>query len=145
MVLLHLHILQSNYNTSLHNNAQDFVCVSSLQSNNSNEQVVINDEVDNEVLQAIQREEMLEVGFKEQVLKNVKVRYDCETIKQVSFLAYAALKYKAPLDMIVDLLIILDKVRSYRGFVVFASTSSPTLLDPALRRPGRFDEVITLR
>ena len=31
-----------------------------------------------------------------------------------------------------------------RGFVVFATTHVPYILDPALRRPGRFDETISL-
>jgi len=48
------------------------------------------------------------------------------------------------LDMITDLLVIIDSVRSNRGFVVFATTHAPALLDPALRRPGRFDETISL-
>lgn len=47
-------------------------------------------------------------------------------------------------DMITDLLVILDSVRSNRGFVVFATTHLPSLLDPALRRPGRFDEILSL-
>ena len=48
------------------------------------------------------------------------------------------------LDMITDLLVIIDSVRSNRGFVVFATTHLPSLLDPALRRPGRLDETISL-
>nr|WVD55702.1 cell division protein [Tetradesmus sp. JML-2023c] len=51
---------------------------------------------------------------------------------------------RGKLDMITDLLVIIDSVRSNRGFVVFATTHLPSLLDPALRRPGRFDETITL-
>ncbi len=48
------------------------------------------------------------------------------------------------LDMITDLLVIIDSVKGNRGFVVFATTNMPSILDPALRRPGRFDETITL-
>ncbi len=48
------------------------------------------------------------------------------------------------LDMITDLLVIIDSVKGNRGFVVFATTHMPSILDPALRRPGRFDETITL-
>ena len=48
------------------------------------------------------------------------------------------------LDMITDLLVIIDSVRSNRGFVVFATTHLPSLLDPALRRPGRLDETLSL-
>nr|YP_009629429.1 cell division protein [Coelastrella saipanensis]AVV61539.1 cell division protein [Coelastrella saipanensis] len=51
---------------------------------------------------------------------------------------------RGKLDMITDLLVIIDSVRSNRGFVVFATTHLPSLLDPALRRPGRFDETISL-
>jgi SpoVK/Ycf46/Vps4 family AAA+-type ATPase len=51
---------------------------------------------------------------------------------------------RGKLDMITDLLVIIDNVRSNRGFVVFATTHLPSLLDPALRRPGRFDETILL-
>ena len=46
------------------------------------------------------------------------------------------------LDMITDLLVIIDSVKGNRGFVVFATTHIPFVLDPALRRPGRLDETI---
>jgi len=48
------------------------------------------------------------------------------------------------LDMITDLLVIIDGVKGDRGFIVFATTHIPYNLDPALRRPGRFDETISL-
>ena len=48
------------------------------------------------------------------------------------------------LEMITDLLVIIDSVKGNRGFVVFATTHVPYILDPALRRPGRFDETISL-
>lgn len=48
------------------------------------------------------------------------------------------------LDMITDLLVIIDSVKSNHGFAVFATTHIPYILDPALRRPGRFDETISL-
>ena len=47
-------------------------------------------------------------------------------------------------DMITDFLVIIDSVRSNRGFVVFGTTHKPSSLDPALRRPGRFDETLSL-
>jgi len=47
------------------------------------------------------------------------------------------------LDMITDLLVIIDSVKGNRGFVVFATTHIPFVLDPALRRPGRLDETIS--
>lgn len=50
----------------------------------------------------------------------------------------------AKLDMITDLLVIIDSVRGHRGFVVFATTHLPHILDPALRRPGRLDETISI-
>jgi hypothetical protein len=50
----------------------------------------------------------------------------------------------AKLDMITDLLVIIDSVRGNRGFVVFATTHLPHILDPALRRPGRLDETICI-
>jgi SpoVK/Ycf46/Vps4 family AAA+-type ATPase len=46
-------------------------------------------------------------------------------------------------DMITDLLVIIDNVRANRGFVVFGTTHKPSSLDPALRRPGRFDETLS--
>lgn len=48
------------------------------------------------------------------------------------------------LDLITDLLVIIDSVKGNRGFVVFATTHVPYILDPALRRPGRFDETLSL-
>lgn len=47
-------------------------------------------------------------------------------------------------DMITDFLVIIDSVRSNRGFVVFGTTHKPSALDSALRRPGRFDETLSL-
>ena len=64
---------------------------------------------------------------------------------KVALLAeFAMTNLSVKLDMITDLLVIIDSVRSNRGFVVFATTHVPGLLDPALRRPGRLDETITL-
>ena len=64
---------------------------------------------------------------------------------KVSMLAELSLSnISAKLDMITDLLVIIDSVRSNKGFVVFATTNMPHVLDPALRRPGRFDETICL-
>ena len=50
----------------------------------------------------------------------------------------------AKVNMITELLLMLDSVRSNKGFVLFATTHMPSILDPALRRPGRFDETIYL-
>jgi len=65
-----------------------------------------------------------------------------QTIKaKIAKLAEKTFQYfSGSLDMITDLLVIIDSVRSNRGFVVFATTPIPSVLDPALRRPGRFDE-----
>lgn len=69
-----------------------------------------------------------------------------ETIRvKVAILADMTLRnFSYNKDMITDLLVIIDGVRSNRGFVVFATTHLPSILDPALRRPGRFDETISL-
>jgi hypothetical protein len=45
--------------------------------------------------------------------------------------------------MITDLLVIIDSVKSNRGFAVFATTHIPYIFDPS-RRPGRFDETISI-
>ena len=64
---------------------------------------------------------------------------------KVSLLADMALSnLSAKLDRITDLLVIMDSVRSQHGFVVFATTHIPFVLDPALRRPGRLDETLYL-
>ena len=72
-----------------------------------------------------------------------KTNYSVRT--KVALLAEIAMKnLSVKLDMITDLLVIIDSVRANRGFVVFATTHVPALLDPALRRPGRLDETIAL-
>ena len=64
---------------------------------------------------------------------------------KVALLAESAMtNLSMKLDMITDLLVIIDSVRANRGFVVFVTTHVPSLLDPALRRPGRFDETLSL-
>jgi hypothetical protein len=64
---------------------------------------------------------------------------------KVAMLAELSLSnLSAKLDMITDLLVIIDSVRSHKGFVVFATTNVPHVLDPALRRPGRLDQAINL-
>ena len=64
---------------------------------------------------------------------------------KVALLAESAMtNLSMKLDMITDLLVIIDSVRANRGFVVFGTTHVPSLLDPALRRPGRFDETLSL-
>jgi len=62
---------------------------------------------------------------------------------KVALLADVAISsLSVKLDMITDLLVIIDSVKGNRGFVVFATTHIPFVLDPALRRPGRLDETI---
>lgn len=64
---------------------------------------------------------------------------------KIALLADMALSnVSVKLDMITDLLVIIDSVKGNRGFIVFATTHLPYILDPALRRPGRFDETISL-
>jgi hypothetical protein len=74
-----------------------------------------------------------------------KARTSYSVRAKVSMLAELSLSnLSAKLDMITDLLVIIDSVRSNKGFVVFATTNVPQVLDPALRRPGRLDETICI-
>jgi SpoVK/Ycf46/Vps4 family AAA+-type ATPase len=76
---------------------------------------------------------------------NLVPRYTYSIRTKIALLAEKALlNMSVKLDMITDLLIILDSVRANRGFVVFATTHIPSILDPALRRPGRLDETIRI-
>nr|AYQ94620.1 cell division protein [Chlorosarcina stigmatica] len=79
----------------------------------------------------------------EQLALIPKVTYSIRL--KVALLAELAMsKLSGKFEMVTDLLMILDSVRSQRGFIVFATTHSPSILDPALRRPGRLDETIYL-
>ena len=72
-------------------------------------------------------------------------KYNYSTRIKIALLADLILSnLSVKLDMITDLLVIIDSVKGNRGFVVFATTHIPSILDPALRRPGRFDETINL-
>ena len=72
-------------------------------------------------------------------------KYNYSVRVKVALLAESLLSnISTKLDMITDLLVIIDSVKGNRGFIVFATTHLPSLLDPALRRPGRFDETISL-
>nr|YP_007507271.1 cell division protein [Gonium pectorale]BAM85957.1 cell division protein [Gonium pectorale] len=76
---------------------------------------------------------------------SIKPRTSYSVRAKVAMLAEFSLSnVSAKLDMITDLLVIIDSVRSNKGFVVFATTDVPHVLDPALRRPGRLDETICL-
>ena len=83
-------------------------------------------------------------GFSnDQMLLVSKVMYSIRV--KIAVLADMAMnQLSVKLDMITDLLVIMDNVRSNRGFVVFATTHVPFVLDPALRRPGRLDETISI-
>ncbi len=50
------------------------------------------------------------------------------------------------LRLVKDLIKLLEKMQyeSYKGFIVFATTNKLAILDPSLRRPGRFDETVYL-
>nr|QUO99173.1 cell division protein [Oedogonium sp. HN1801B] len=50
------------------------------------------------------------------------------------------------LRLVKDLIKLLEKLHyeSYKGFIVFATTNKLSILDPSLRRPGRFDETVYL-
>nr|YP_007890121.1 cell division protein [Pleodorina starrii]AFY64391.1 cell division protein [Pleodorina starrii] len=79
----------------------------------------------------------------EQLSRKPRASYSVRA--KVAMLAELSLSnMAAKLDMITDLLVIIDSVRSNKGFVVFATTDIPHILDPALRRPGRLDETICL-
>jgi hypothetical protein len=76
---------------------------------------------------------------------STKPRASYSVRAKVALLAELSLSnMSAKLDMITDLLVIIDSVRSNKGFVVFATTNFPHVLDPALRRPGRLDETLCL-
>nr|UZA61404.1 cell division protein FTSH [Chlorogonium euchlorum] len=79
----------------------------------------------------------------EQLAQVSKASYSLRVkVALLADMAISSLSVK--LDMITDLLVIIDSVKGNRGFVVFATTHVPYILDPALRRPGRLDETITL-
>jgi hypothetical protein len=79
----------------------------------------------------------------EQLATKPRISYSIRS--KVSLLAEQSLSnISAKLDMITDLLVIIDSVRGSKGFVVFATTDVPQILDPALRRPGRLDETICM-
>ncbi len=89
-------------------------------------------------------EELPWIGLPAEQL-STKPRTSYSIRAKVSMLAELSLSnLSAKLDMITDLLVIIDSVRSNKGFVVFATTDTPQILDPALRRPGRLDETLTL-
>jgi len=48
-------------------------------------------------------------------------------------------------SMVAQLLTLLDGLESRNGVSVLATTNRPESIDPALRRPGRFDQVIWMR
>ncbi|MHB9126570.1 MAG: AAA family ATPase [Armatimonadota bacterium] len=48
-------------------------------------------------------------------------------------------------SMVAQLLTLLDGLESRTGVSVLATTNRPESIDPALRRPGRFDQVIWMR
>lgn len=72
-------------------------------------------------------------------------RYDYSIRSKVALLAVLTEDALGDLtDMITDLLVMMDTVRSTRGLIMFATTHIPTALDPALRRPGRLDETLSV-
>jgi SpoVK/Ycf46/Vps4 family AAA+-type ATPase len=79
----------------------------------------------------------------DQLIQLPKASYSVRV--KVALLADIAIRnLSVKLDRITDLLIIIDSVRSHRGFIVIGTTHIPSILDPALRRPGRFDETLTI-
>ena len=78
----------------------------------------------------------------DQIIRMPKTSYSVKT--KIAMLAEVAQShFTVKLEMITDLLVLIDNVRSVRGFIVFGTTHQPQILDPALRRPGRFDETIS--
>lgn len=72
-------------------------------------------------------------------------RYDYSIRSKVALLAVLTEDAVGELtDMITDLLVMMDTVRATRGLIMFATTHAPTALDPALRRPGRLDETLSV-
>lgn len=72
-------------------------------------------------------------------------RYDYSIRSKVALLAVLTEDAMGDLtDMITDLLVMMDTVRATRGLIMFATTHAPTSLDPALRRPGRLDETLSV-
>jgi hypothetical protein len=79
----------------------------------------------------------------EQFIQLPRLKYSVK-VKVIYLVQKAVENLYVKVNMITDLLLIIDSVRSNRGFLVFATTHLPSVLDPALRRPGRFDETISL-
>jgi len=48
-------------------------------------------------------------------------------------------------SLVAQLLVLLDGLEARRGVAVLATTNRPQAIDPALRRPGRFDRVVWMR
>jgi len=48
-------------------------------------------------------------------------------------------------SLVAQLLVLLDGLDARRGIAVLATTNRPQAIDPALRRPGRFDRVVWMR
>ncbi|TRZ03058.1 hypothetical protein DNTS_029717, partial [Danionella cerebrum] len=46
--------------------------------------------------------------------------------------------------LVAQLLTLMDAIGSHEGFVIIGATNQPDVLDPALRRPGRFDREVVL-
>ncbi|XP_073706953.1 ATPase family gene 2 protein homolog B [Garra rufa] len=46
--------------------------------------------------------------------------------------------------LVAQLLTLMDAIGSHRGFVIIGATNQPDALDPALRRPGRFDREVII-
>ena len=44
--------------------------------------------------------------------------------------------------VVAELLMLMDEVRGHSKVLVVGATSRPNVLDPALRRPGRFDQEV---
>jgi len=92
------------------------------------------------------------VGGSEQTLREVFLRAQQAApslilIDEVDSIAPARSRADAQhqQSLVAQLLVLLDGLEARRGVAVLATTNRPQAIDPALRRPGRFDRVVWMR
>nr|YP_009105472.1 cell division protein [Parietochloris pseudoalveolaris]AIT94099.1 cell division protein [Parietochloris pseudoalveolaris] len=69
---------------------------------------------------------------------------DDDNVSNVSIQYQADVQKKKNLRLLTQFLIEMDGLKSSNGVIVFGATNRPNILDPALTRPGRFEEVLPL-
>jgi transitional endoplasmic reticulum ATPase len=92
------------------------------------------------------------VGGSEQALRDVFTRAEQQApslilIDELDSIASARSHADAQhqQSLVAQLLVLLDGLESRRQVCVLATTNRPKAIDPALRRPGRFDRVVWMR